>query len=360
MTDAIWAPAWVERQRQIESLNEKRRHPTALGRLVEKARQYRSSRGRDKALPGGVYILAYHGIVSDRPRRWETLYRKGSVTAACFQSHLQALKNQAEFVALEKVPALFSSGLPDRPYFAVTFDDGYSNLLSAALPATRDLDIRPTVFLNGAFAGGEVYYRVLAAMLATPAMAEYLRAELARSCPGVAWSNDPLGLFNQTKDQYQPFKLEAAIDRVFRDQIGDPRDLMVHLTVDDVKSLSSAGWSFADHTYNHVPLKFLDADGIAMQCNRNRDFWSANGIPLLDWLAYPNGKSSDVGQATDDYLESNPQIQGVFCNGGMNLVAARKSWLRLCPGEWPPVLLLDKMRQAAELSASLVCEELVG
>lgn len=360
MTEAIWAPAWVKRQRQIESLNEKRRYPTVLGRLVERAGQYWPRRGRSEALPCGVYILAYHGIVSDKPRQWETHYRKGSVTAACFQSHLQALKNQAEFVTLEQVPALFSSGPLDRPYFAITFDDGYSNLLSAALPATHDLNVHPTVFLNGAFSEGEVYYRVLAAMLATPSAAQYLRDELERSCPGVTWSNDPLGLFNQTKDQYQPFTLETAIDRVFRDRIGDPRDLSVHLTVEDVKRLLSAGWSFADHTYNHVPLKFLDADGIAVQCRRNRDFWAGHGVSLLDWLAYPNGRSSDVGQATDDFLENNPQIQGVFCNGGINLVAARKSWLRFCPGEWPPTMLLDKLRLAAEISARLVCEEMVG
>ena len=77
----------------------------------------------------------------------------------------------------------------DRPYLVLTFDDGYMNTLTNAAPIIRQCGLRPTWFVNGAFAGGGVYYRALVAMLTrnghAAVLAEELVGELSQ-CRGVA------------------------------------------------------------------------------------------------------------------------------------------------------------------------------
>ncbi len=344
---------WAEPQRRIEALK------SAQGRRELERRPFGFLRrllgrgsGREAAdLLPGIYILAYHGIVDESGmQEWERCYRKGAVTLTCFQNQVESIARHFTPTTLEQVPALFSHGAPERPYAVFTFDDGYANLTRNALPVLRKHGIAPTVFLNGRFAGTSAYYRVLAAMLTAKGETAALREALAAACPDLPWAEEPERLFNQTKDQYRPGLVENAVEAAYRARIGEPLDLHAHLTVDEVRGLKAEGWSFGDHTFGHTILPGLDGQQVEQACNANRAFWREAGVDLIAWLAYPNGRSIDVGGGVSAYLDRYPATHGIFCNGGVNLAASKRAWLRFCPGNWQGEETLARLQREAELS----------
>lgn len=89
-----------------------------------------------------VSILVYHSI-SDAP--FDT-----AVTPEMFRAHLERLKTGGySFVSLDDVVAHQGGALLPRKAVALTFDDGYADFESAALPILDEFDAPATVFVVG-------------------------------------------------------------------------------------------------------------------------------------------------------------------------------------------------------------------
>jgi peptidoglycan/xylan/chitin deacetylase (PgdA/CDA1 family) len=114
-------------------------------RLYRRASVLRAGRNRTSGW-GGLRILCYHRVSTHR----DVL----SVSPERFRRQLEyALGSGAKAVRL-------GDGLRERMTdhearaFCVTFDDGYEDTLSAALPVLQDLQIPATVYLATAITGG--------------------------------------------------------------------------------------------------------------------------------------------------------------------------------------------------------------
>ncbi len=89
-----------------------------------------------------VSILAYHSI-SDAPL-------DTAVTPEIFRAHLSRLKSSGySFVSLNDVIAHLDGATLPRKAVALTFDDGYADFESAALPILDEFDAPATVFVVG-------------------------------------------------------------------------------------------------------------------------------------------------------------------------------------------------------------------
>jgi glycosyltransferase involved in cell wall biosynthesis/peptidoglycan/xylan/chitin deacetylase (PgdA/CDA1 family) len=99
--------------------------------------------GRGKAL-----ILAYHRI--DRPSRdrWGLC-----VSPERFAAHLRHLAARFEAVRVSELAGLLARNEPVGGLVAVTFDDGYRDNLTTALPLLRERGIPATFFIAGEEAG---------------------------------------------------------------------------------------------------------------------------------------------------------------------------------------------------------------
>jgi peptidoglycan/xylan/chitin deacetylase (PgdA/CDA1 family) len=218
-------------------------------------------------------------------------------------------------------------------------------VLTHAAPIVSRYKIRPIVFVNGGFAEGGVYYRVLAALLTKYGHTSAYARELVERDPATRWSTDPETLFHQTKNEYRaPGLIEAATGVAYRKCLGDPADLKVHLTSDAVRRLRSLGWEVGNHTLAHFRLSSLDVERIAVAVEENEQYWQRHGAPLLAALAYPNGAAVDVSVPVKRYLDGRPDVQGAFCNGGVNLTASRIEWLRLFAGNNDARTMAARMR----------------
>jgi peptidoglycan/xylan/chitin deacetylase (PgdA/CDA1 family) len=139
--------------------------PPAVPLVQRAARLYRRAsviraRGNPPMDWSGLRILCYHRIADER----DVL----NVAPALFRRQLEyALGSGARPVRL--VDALLDGTL-DREgrSFSVTFDDGYQDTLTDALPVLRDLQVPATVYLPTAITGGSArltWYRTPPPML---------------------------------------------------------------------------------------------------------------------------------------------------------------------------------------------------
>lgn len=95
----------------------------------------------DTTQPGGR-ILIYHGI----DLSGQTEINSRFISVAEFEKHLNWLKNSCEVVSLED----YFKGVrhPDKLTVAITFDDGYKNNFTLALPLLQQYQLPATFFVT--------------------------------------------------------------------------------------------------------------------------------------------------------------------------------------------------------------------
>jgi peptidoglycan/xylan/chitin deacetylase (PgdA/CDA1 family) len=131
-----------------------------IGRItVKRALKHAAGRAAAATVPfvrrprvSTVCILMYHRVadidfVDPDVDDW-------NVRPDTFARQLAALSECAEFVRLADVPErLLSSVVSDRPLVCVTFDDGYANVLTRALPVLLRHGAPATVFVVTGYVG---------------------------------------------------------------------------------------------------------------------------------------------------------------------------------------------------------------
>jgi len=305
-----------------------RRKWPALQTLIEEETPNANLRAPLARFPGGVYIFLYHSIYDDDGKSWANIYRKAGISASRFAAHLEFLARHFTPLSLSRAPEVFRQGPPDRPYAVVSFDDGYANILGEPQRRLRQLGFSPALFVNRDFAEGETYYRVLAALLGKAGKARPLAHRLHQACPDVPWSDDADELFAQTKNHYRE-AVQDVVSRCYREEIGSPDALKVHLTKGDICELASGGWEIGNHTTRHQTLSKLDPNRLADVLDGNWAWLESLAIPLLPWIGFPNGLARHVNDAVRQHLDRRPGHYGIFAGGGVNFIPSRSEWLRL-------------------------------
>jgi peptidoglycan/xylan/chitin deacetylase (PgdA/CDA1 family) len=98
----------------------------------------------------GVLILMYHRIAE---QAWDPF--ELCVSPARFEEHLQVIRRYGACLRMRDLSRYLDSGvLPERA-IAVTFDDGYADNVSAAMPLLERYDIPATFFLSTGHIGLE-------------------------------------------------------------------------------------------------------------------------------------------------------------------------------------------------------------
>lgn len=190
-----------------------------------------SSLGRVLAGDPGtrVVVLCYHSIDPSLPF--------ASASPALFRAQLEWLAGSCEVVRLSDVPALARTGGRTRPAVAVTFDDGYADNHTHALPLLEATGVPATFFLTAGFVEGD------------PAV-------VARM---------------------------AAIRAV-------PRDQVVALDWAQARELAAAGHELGAHTWSHALLSALGSEDVASELARSKSAIEEKAGVEVRSFAYPFGK----------------------------------------------------------------------
>ena len=300
---------------------------------------------------GRLLILIYHRVHS-RP---DAMFR-GEVDAVRFDRQMLLVRQYCTPISLAAgVRHLLRDSLPPRAV-AVTFDDGYADNATIALPILRRHRVPATFFIAPAFLDGGRMWNdsVIETLRRTPGdfldltelglgdyvlVGEDTRAAAAEAIIRAVKHRSP-------QDR---LALVAAICELSATKL--PDDLM--MTSAQVRELADAGMGIGAHTMTHPILRTLSEEAARAEIDDSRRALEKIAGTSVRAFAYPNGRPGDDYTERDrDLVKSLGFDVATSTSWG---VATRESdvlqlprftpWDR-SPGRWLARLLLTFSRRA--------------
>ena len=262
--------------------------------------------------PRRLTVLAYHRIADHLGSGFIGYAGNASATPAEFAEQMAWVTERLHPITLTDLAAAVEGRgvLPRRPVL-VTFDDGYRDNLTAALPVLERYGVPATVFLATDHIGSDLPFwwdRAAWALHAAPSRRVALpllgEVELASDRHSITRQ------WVQAAKQLPDVAMRSAVDALPRElgvseKLGAFRG--VALTWDDVAAMRGRGVTFEAHTCSHPILTRVDPTTAAGQISRSvQRVAEATGAPAIAF-AYPNGLRSDV----DDAVEAAVAAAGI-------------------------------------------------
>lgn len=250
----------------------------------------------------GAVVLTYHGVAPVE-----------SISDPWVQSlHIDptVLERQLEFVGrhFDIIDVLDLDSIrrasSDRPLAQITFDDGYKNFLTHALPVLERLGVPATVFLTTNFVDNETRLPtyLCRAAIANLDPGSYDLDSIAERMTITDSNRTTVGRTIAEKSKRLPWPKTQMLLTELRSLL-TPRDWVEiderystdsPLSWNDVIEISRRGVSVGSHTLDHVPLgRHQSAEDIRSQVEDSRRL-IVEKIGECRYFAYPNGTAADI------------------------------------------------------------------
>jgi peptidoglycan/xylan/chitin deacetylase (PgdA/CDA1 family) len=193
-------------------------------------------------------ILAFHRIVPDENFEDASVVGKLAVTLSDFRAILDWLVVNTVVVSLDDgLSALQKKRLGERrPMVSLTFDDGYQDNLTLAVPELTSRQLPGTFYVATGYLGGKAWYWWDVAQL-------WARQEGLPSSEVQRTLKRMHGLPRREETE--------RMSRAVKTQTGSPE----YLTSEDVRLLSSLGMTVGNHTVSHPELDRLSLQETALE-----------------------------------------------------------------------------------------------
>ncbi len=233
-------------------------------------------------------ILTYHRVLPEPDP-----LRPGDIDASTFERHMKAVSRVFDVVPLQSAIGDLSRGEPKRGSVAITFDDGYADNATVALPILRKLGLTATFFIASDYLnGGRMWNDTV-----IEAVSAHGHEQLDLTGIGLAaypTRNDDEkrqaadSIISTLKYLPQPER-DAQVDKVAA-KVGNrlPADLM--MTTEQLRQLSEAGMTIGGHTASHPILARLDDATAFHEIQENKRVLHELCGQSIELFAYPNGK----------------------------------------------------------------------
>lgn len=269
--------------------------------MIEMRSTGRSARTAPNWYQGGeLVVLGWHNVEGT----WRYPSGPGSGLRSLVRQ-LKALRRTTSVVPLEVAVAALHAGrtLPRRAV-ALTFDDGYRDNLTRAMPVLRDLELPATFFLVPGFLDGYVdpwWERLAWAFTcATEERADFEGDVLDLACAGARRT----GLYRVEaclKDRDDASRRNAVEDLVSAlAPTGAYRADELFMNWDEAVVLHASGGSIGSHTMRHAILAREHADRQRADLRDSKARLESRLHTGVSALAYPNGQVGDYDDATKD------------------------------------------------------------
>lgn len=308
---------------------------------------------RDQAL-----ILTYHGIL----RNGHNLYtNRNCVEMAMFDRQMAYMARHYNVLPLSDLVGRLSSGERLPPYTAViTFDDGFRNNLTVALPILQKYHLPATIFLATSFisSDGLGLWTERVDSLIHRTSVQNLRLTLdgveksfpLRTSADREIASDQVRAFLKTLDPAQrkaalkelDDQLEEKADRrpskndngsesseSHEQSAATTEERYTFLTWQQVQMMARCSITFGSHTHGHAILAPLSETDLNFELTESRRLIEEYSGVTCTLFSYPNGAERDFGPRDESllkklgYLAAVSQIDG-FNDASTNLMALRR------------------------------------
>lgn len=257
-----------------------------------------------------IVIFTIHGVVGEDSYPWQTMRKQCPLGR--YEKVLTVLKNYFQFVSLDDAVAMIAGEKPAKPYCAVlTFDDGYKNNVTTALPVLQKYHLPATFFLPTSFIGSNKVFWFDALDYTTQhcttkpfdlsigedsfsfdmknrqEMKEQFRRFLYQynhsQSNDLSWQTDILS-------QIDSWQIDSGLD--YSSILNhDPRT--AKMTWMDVEEAYASGVSIGSHSVGHLKLGTLDNPQIKEQLQHSKEDIESHLKTQCDYVSYPNGNYND-------------------------------------------------------------------
>lgn len=234
--------------------------------------------------PGMAPILTYHRIHPEPSSI--------SVSPQAFELQMRTLQELFRPLSLTEVVWHLERGKPLPPgAVVVTFDDGFRDNHTTALPILKAHAIPATFFVATDLIGRRAYYwfeRVRHGLRSAPLVAAAW-PELAPALEGRGRA-EQIALVTEALKKEEATRARELLEAVCEPVRPTERQTM---TWDEVRQLASAGMEIGSHSVSHPILsRQSPRDAERELCQSKEQLESELGMPILHF-AYPNGQPRD-------------------------------------------------------------------
>ncbi len=245
-----------------------------------------------------ILVLMYHGVNASS----DTSLNGRHLSARRFERHLRYLKETFEVLPLNEVFDAVGTERHGRPRICITFDDGFENNLTYAVPLLSKHGLPATFFVSSVCATGETD------ILWPDAIDLIVKDEKAVEVAGLRFErsyskffnagigknlrdhikeqdcNSRDGMMSELSERYDLRSLKASCD---------PEQWRL-MTASQVKELSEqSGISIGSHCHNHYNLAHLTLENAKRELSYSRQLLEeCIGKPVTS-IAFPDGSYND-------------------------------------------------------------------
>ncbi len=288
-------------------------------------------RWRSRFLSGGV-ILLYHRVAEPAHDPFAL-----AVTPADFAAQMALLRRWTRPLPLADVVARAAAGdLPPRAV-AVTFDDGYVDLLTRALPILEKYEIPATLFITTGNPGEPFWWDRLIQVLYQPVtlpprLALTLNGEARSWSAGDGGAAARRGLLLDLHGSLKPLPAAAQAAALARlqSQTGSPPPGPTEraLTMEELRRLAGSPLvTIGAHTVTHPQLAVQSPDFQAQELRASREALMALWGRPVTQFSYPFGARDDFNRQTRQLVRAAGY--SLACTAGEDVVWRRSDRWRL-------------------------------
>jgi peptidoglycan/xylan/chitin deacetylase (PgdA/CDA1 family) len=275
-----------------------------------------------------VAILFYHGVSAREVFPGIENYQGKHVRDSRFRDQLRWLAGRYRVLPLSEVVRALRSQTPLPPYtVAITFDDGYQNNVTAALPRLQEAGLPATFFLSSAFIGTDASLwvdQIEQVLNSHPGPSILLRLGPGRTELPLVTDQDRREadriIRRHCKQLPDPEKAAWLASFFAENGTEPPRAAGDYrfMSWSQARELREAGMAIGSHTMTHAIITRLpeeerrrEIEGARAACEK------AVGAPC-DAFAYPNGRAGDFSAETGDLLRRLGFSCGLTTVHGLN------------------------------------------
>ncbi len=255
--------------------------------------------GNEPLAHRGIYILMYHRI------SWERDEAGIAISPDFFEQQIGFLKERFAIIDLDRALGLLDREI-DRPYFVITFDDGYRDNFTDAYPILRRYEAPATIFIacDHIETGATAWHQMDTAIRRTALQRLDLTAEGLGSFPLATLAERrqcirTLHRLLKKLDNGSRLAIMAEIGA----RCGFGGDDRIMLQWDEVKAMADEGLvTIGSHTLSHPILTRIPAEQVRREIEISKGIIEEKIGRNVEHFAYPNGRPEDFDESTVELI----------------------------------------------------------